>query len=190
MEGRIRAFLCIELPEFIRRSIGKAEEPLRSKRPELKWVHEKNLHITLKFCGECPPGIVEEFAASYGKFCGSESLSPFSLTLGSPGALPSLSRMSTLYAGLQGQLQSLSAAAERAGEAAEKSGMERNTRLFLPHITLARARTPLRLFREELPEFPPLDWTVNSIVLMKSTLRPAGPEYSPLFTWPLGNIKE
>lgn len=191
MEGKIRAFLCVELPESIRQAIEKAQEPLREKCPDLKWVHEANLHITLKFCGECPLATVADFAAVYGRYCESGILSPFSLTLGSPGALPSLSRISILCVGLEGQLQALRAAAGKGEEAGEKSGIERSSRPFLPHITLARTgKRPLSLLRGELSVFPPLHWTVASIVLMKSILRPGGPEYFPLFSWPLGKRKE
>ncbi len=189
MKGVIRTFLCIELPEVVRQALGRGEEPLRKRYPDLRWVHPDSLHITLKFCGEGSPETVEQFAASFGRLCGSAGISPFGLIPGASGGLPSLSRMRTLCVGVEGEKEVLRAAAETAEKAGEECGLPRSARPFLPHITLARARTPLRLLREELPEFPPFAWTVEEIVLMKSTLRPSGPEYAPLFSWPLGETQ-
>ena len=186
MEGNIRTFLCIELPLAVRRTLVDGREHLRRKYPELKWVHEKALHITLKFCGESPAGSAEVFSKSLGQILKNHGFPVFSLTSGFSGGLPSLSRMRTLYLSLEGEIQALSSLAEAAEEAGERSGIAGSSRPFLPHITLARARNPLNLPREQLPVFPSITWPAERIVLMKSTLLPSGPVYSPLFSWPLG----
>lgn len=186
MEGTIRTFVSIELPPEVRRILLSGREPLEKKHPGLKWVDEKALHITLRFCGEAPSQRAEIYAESLGRVLKNRGFPSFSLIPGPPGGLPSLAAMRVLYAGLEGETQTLRSLAEAAEEAGERRGTEGSSRPFLPHITLARARNPLRLPREELPVFSPVPWRVNRVVLMKSTLLPSGPLYTPLYFWSLG----
>ncbi len=52
----MRLFLAINLPFDVRRDIVAATGPLRECAPELGWVDEARLHLTLKFLDDQPAG--------------------------------------------------------------------------------------------------------------------------------------
>src|SRR5690242_10770634 len=56
----VRLFLAINLDPAVRRAVIEAVAPLRTIAPDLAWVREPNLHLTVKFLGEQP----DDFAAS------------------------------------------------------------------------------------------------------------------------------
>ena len=60
----MRLFLAINFPADVRREITAATAPLRDSAPELAWVREPLLHLTLKFLGEQPEMIVESAEAA------------------------------------------------------------------------------------------------------------------------------
>ena len=64
----------------------------------------------------------------------------------------------------------------------DAAGIERDTKKFQAHLTLARLKDsylPENLVRK-LGEVPKLSWTCDELFLMKSDLKPSGPVYSQL----------
>jgi 2'-5' RNA ligase len=61
------------------------------------------------------------------------------------------------------------------------AGFAFDARAFRPHVTLARKCT-LALADERCP---PLSWAADAVVLVASTLAPAGARYAALARWPL-----
>src|SRR5204863_2199451 len=51
-DGRMRCFLAIEAPDGVRKMLVRVQEALRRADADVKWVEEKNLHLSLKFLGE------------------------------------------------------------------------------------------------------------------------------------------
>ena len=50
----MRLFLALNIPADARRRSFEATTPLRVARPDVRWVPEGQLHLTLKFLGEQP----------------------------------------------------------------------------------------------------------------------------------------
>jgi RNA 2',3'-cyclic 3'-phosphodiesterase len=75
--------------------------------------------------------------------------------------------------------------------ACERLGFPSERRAFVPHITIARARPPLhsRAREEFMGVTPPRsansEFAVDKFVLMQSHLKPGGPEYIRLATFPM-----
>jgi 2'-5' RNA ligase len=69
-------------------------------------------------------------------------------------------------------------------------GFERETRAYRPHVTLARARPTLAAaVRPQLPKATPTLWPgpafmASEFVLVQSTLKPPGAEYTTIARFP------
>ena len=85
----IRAFIALELDDFLRRAAAGVAAALR-KRPDgdgVRWVRQETLHVTLRFLGDTDPAAVPELAARVGEQLA--AVAPFALRLGRLGAFPS-----------------------------------------------------------------------------------------------------
>ena len=47
----MRVFISVELPDEIKKKVAEAAAPLKEIESGIKWVEDRNLHITLKFLG-------------------------------------------------------------------------------------------------------------------------------------------
>ena len=171
----MRVFFGIGLPPDIRKQVGDFSESLKPRLPRMKWVEEKNLHITLRFMGE-----VEEtrLTAIIGAARdAAEALSGFPITLGELGAFPNPRRARVFWWGLSEGAEESSNLFNRLEGCLVNEGFESEKRRYHPHITLARLRypSPLRLDSFTLPEG--LSFTASSFTLYQSTLTPKGPIY-------------
>lgn len=185
----LRCFVAIALPEPIRGAIARGTSAMRRSGSDVRWVPTGNLHITLKFLGDTPEGVVfgpmrEALKRAVAGHAG------FTLNLRGAGVFPSESRPRVLWAGAHdgGQCEALALSVQRelAG-----LGFEPDERPFRPHITIGRLRSQ-RARRGVLREIQGLSdeefgtVEVAEIVLMKSELRPSGAVHSTLYAIPLG----
>jgi len=185
---RHRIFIAINLPEEIKRELGK----FQSQWPELpvRWVKPENLHITLAFLGYLSDEelfnvckIAKELASKR---------QPFSITLkkicyGPPKKPP---RMVWVEGGKSKELFNLKSDLEKSLISSENIKFTPEERSFSPHITLGRIRQ--WEFRQIEPEERPrvdedisLGFEVSSIEVMESNLKREGPEYTVLESAPL-----
>lgn len=181
----VRSFVCIPLPEAVKRTVENHAAAISREYPGLKWVGKEQYHITLKFCGEHPASVLEKFSMSVESFISGNRPGTIRLRLGVPGTFPGLDQARTFYIGVEGETGKLERLASLIESAACAAGMEKENRPFHPHVTLARARRPERL---KIPSFTAeshVEWAAETILWLKSELRPSGPEYSTLQEWRL-----
>ena len=62
----MRTFLGIGLPAGVREGIAAAIAQVRSLHAPVAWTRPENLHITLHFLGDIPPGRVSRIDRSTG----------------------------------------------------------------------------------------------------------------------------
>ena len=62
-------------------------------------------------------------------------------------------------------------------------GVATETRPYRPHVTLARRCAAPLISHFAAPLDPPIDWTVDVVVLMSSRLLSEGPRYRPIARW-------
>lgn len=177
----MRLFVAVNLPAAERSAAYRATEPLRDGRLPVRWVHEEGLHITLKFLGE----VEDERASAIGRALAEavREVRPFEVTLGGVGAFPTPQRPRVVWLGVE-RHPALELLANDVERVTGVFGFEPEMRPFQPHITLGRAKRDARpaAFRS----FPDLARSVEygalvaveSVDLMKSTLRPGGAAYS------------
>lgn len=184
--GHIRLFWAINLPSDLKNNIDNEIRCQLSPTPaDLKWVEDKNLHLTLKFLGDVDSALVEEVLR--GVKSKVEGFGPLHFEVRGVGCFPGRKRPRVLWAGLQGQVDKLRKLYEKVQQAHSTLGFEKGNKRFSPHITLARFRSPLNStkFMQTAEELvPPTkklgSFETVSIELMQSTLSRQGPEYNIL----------
>ncbi len=192
MPQLIRSFVVIELPDTLRYQIKGYIHSLESLVKSVRWVNTNNLHLTLKFIGERTPEITERALLSLTQ---ATAISPsFQITVNGFGGFPNLRRPKVLWLSSVAQPEpALNQLRETIEIILSEIGIEKDSRPFRPHLTLARIKfkedlSQLRAFVETHP-FPPVTFSVNTFVLMRSILQKRGAEYRVLQKYSLRNPK-
>ena len=183
----LRLFTALELPAPVRRQLADLIAALSAALPRgsVRWVRPEGIHLTLKFYGEVGgdklPGlqaVVKE--ASVG-------VAPLQLELSGLGTFPNPSRPRVIWAGLEGETDRLKGLQRAVEEASQRLGFDPEARGFTPHLTLGRAEPGWRpADRQSLEDAlarlgPGVSgaFTADTLVLMRSDLRPGGAVYTP-----------
>lgn len=174
---KVRLFAGVELPPDARTAIEVATAPLRPVIPGLRWVPAENLHLTLVFVGWVDPGDVEPIRSTLGASVA--EVAPFTARLGPAGRFPERGKARVLWVGFSAGADALAELAERAR--AGVADRATDVRPFRPHITVARARQPVRVAAAALA-VPPLDneVAVGAVTLFRSHLRSPHPRYEAI----------
>ena len=194
-EDLVRCFVCIEVGESVRNSLGKWLADLRISAPEVRWVKDDAFHITLKFCGEIPYSILYKLENALEHGFNLKKLRAFTLELSGIGAFPGFRNPKVLWAGIGGeddQIHRIASVVERAAIAA---GIDSEQRPFHPHVTVARippaVEIPVAVLRDiNSKEEKWGQWKVSSVTLMQSDLMPDGPRYTPVAGFDFTNDQE
>jgi RNA 2',3'-cyclic 3'-phosphodiesterase len=181
----VRLFLAINLSPDVQREVADATAALRECGPELGWVRETKLHLTLKFLGEQPEERVADIRTALAAVTARHR--ELVMTIGGVGAFPNFRRARVVWMGVE-QDPRLELLHHDVEIACEQLGFEVDGRPFRPHLTLARVRHPLPA--ERLPQFVrrarradyTTDVLVRSIDLMQSELSATGSAYTTLFS--------
>lgn len=182
----VRAFVGIWLPEPFREELLRWRAQVAPLLSQARWVRAEQLHVTLRFLGDVPLDLVKPLEQGLAKIAASRTAPLLSLTR--PGVFPSFERPRVLWVGLDsgGQLEELAA---EVAALAQDLDFAPDDRPWVPHVTLARARSPWpaeaveRVFqtsgwRSEAPCSP------TSLDLIGSELLPDGPRYRVLSASP------
>ncbi len=195
-----RLFLAIMLPDAARQDVRNAQTVLREAMDAngIRWTPPAQLHYTLRFLGdvdEAQISAVEEAAV-----CAAAQVKPFRLGVGGVGVFPGQRRPQVLWIGATRSVPHFTRLAEYLERELTERDFVPETKLFRPHLTLARAKTAdgeemiaktlptltdANLFQNEISAFDVADFA-----LVHSELKPAGPLYTVLKTFALGAESE
>jgi len=184
----VRLFIAINLPAETRREVVAAVESLRQAAPELAWVREPLIHLTLKFLGEQPPEMVSHLQRSIDGVAARHR--ELIMELEGIGAFPNFRRARVVWLGItpEARLELLHHDLE---VACEQLGFEVEGRPFRPHLTLARVKHALAepaaraLSRAAKQVDFHSDFVVRSIDLMRSEQSTQGSIYNVLHAAPM-----
>lgn len=188
--GPVRCFIAVELDGQARAVLGRLLDELRRSGADVKWVAAANLHLTLKFLGDVlPAGLTGVTQALKETLPGQTALPPFSLALDGVGAFPSAGNPRVVWVGAAEGRERLTDLASKVEKALAPLGFPAEARGFSPHLTLGRVRSPrnalaLKAAVAGLKEYRGPRVRVERVVLFQSDLRPDGPVYTPLGTFP------
>jgi len=183
----VRLFLAINLPMDVQRDVARATEDLRAAVPQVSWIREPLIHMTLKFLGEQLDEMVDRFEPVLAGIASRHR--ELVMDLHQVGAFPNLRRPRVVWMGIapEARLELLHHDVE---VVCEELGFELEGRAFHPHVTLARVKRPLdqpatrTLARAAKAVDFRADVVVRSIDLMRSELLPTGPRYTTLVSAP------
>ena len=139
--------------------------------------------MTLKFLGDVGEEKLDEVRAALENACADHT--PFDTRTAGLGAFPSARRARILWAGVGEGSDQLRSLAAHVDGALSRSGFERETRSYEPHLTLGRVRgRPMKL---NLPEEAGGDpFEVSRVELVESMLTGTGPIYRTIESFFLG----
>lgn len=179
----MRTFIALELSEEIREELLRLQNELKKIDADVKWVNTENIHLTLKFLGEAEEAriaVVKEALAGI-----ASRFKPFEMSLFKLGAFPDLHRIRVIWVGLDKGCSDAEQIAQSIEAELDKAGFAKEDRAFRAHLTLGRVKTGRNKItltdKISSLEVEPKHCTINNITLLKSTLTPHGPIYTPLY---------
>jgi 2'-5' RNA ligase len=183
----IRAFIAVAIDPRVVDQVATAMSRLKPQIAGVRWVAPDNFHLTLKFLG----GIDEAVISPIGDVLRAPlRLFPrFTINVKGLGVFPGPRRPRVLWVGLTGD--GLAPLASRVESALQPLGFTPENRKFTPHLTIGRwrealpasASLALELEKWQAHEFG--KFTVESVKLMQSVLKPDGASYRDLIEFPL-----
>lgn len=182
MEKR-RIFVGISFNEETLRQLAQIQEQWKSILPSqnFKWLPPPNLHLTLHFLGLIDEWRVGMITNSLKKI----TLPDFSFLFHRVLFFPNPQHARVLcIAGQEGH-SPLAHLFYRIGESLKEIGFTLETRIFIPHITLARVH-PSRRCEEKL-SYEALSISIESFTVYESVLSEGGSQYREVEKFPLVN---
>ncbi len=184
----VRCFLAINLSaetqDFLASSINKWHSRYGK---QVRWVRPENCHLTLRFLGQVEEGLLNRIKK--GAIETASLFSPFDIELGAPGVFPNPRFPRVLWLGLKGDVGVLGRL-EKAIEGSLLSiGFEPEQKRFVPHITVGRIKgrraVPMNIQGFLNTPVPAFVSRIGAVHLYRSILKPSGPVYRRLSTFPL-----
>jgi 2'-5' RNA ligase len=185
----IRSFLAFELPPEIREEIGKISRELRKSRLPARWVREENIHLTIVFLGSIDENVVEDLEERVGSVV--KGFTGFTAGLKGVGVFPNQWKPRVLWIGLDGDIGGLSKLRDELQDALRVFGLREEKRPFRAHLTLGRFKDrlkgdeELKWILDRYHDIASQPYCLDELVLFKSDLRPGGPVYTKMASWPL-----
>lgn len=182
---KFRAFISVDIiPDQI--LVSELRELVNS-RADLKVVKPGLLHVTLKFLGDTEESMIDEIGRRMSD--AARGIRPFQIRLSGMGAFPSMSNVRIVWVGIKDGSM-LGEMAKSLDASLEDLGFDRDRKGFVPHLTLARARSGrnMGVVQEMLRKHAATDfgsYPVGKLLLKKSVLGPQGPTYSIVRETPL-----
>lgn len=179
----IRTFIAVEIPHEIKSHIADFQRELKPENFPIRWVKPNGIHITLKFLGEISEDLVENIKTEI--FEKPPVREPFEIMVSGTGVFPNNKKPRVLWTGVTNGAEELAALAGKIdNRLGDLFDIQKETRALRPHLTIGRVKKSYRIKNLERFISPDIlyagSFSVNEIVLMKSVLTPAGPEYTPL----------
>ena len=182
----IRSFIAIEVPDGVKRALGRCQEKLRASEVKVRWVQTRIIHLTTKFLGDVSeqdvPAICEVLKEQAGR------VSPFALEIATLGAFPPHGPPKVIWAGVRGDTDTLATLVQDVDDAlAEVVGIQPEHRQWHPHLTLGRIKSTrnvdrLRKMLERNADVEFGSFTADAVTLFMSELSREGASHTPMAT--------
>jgi 2'-5' RNA ligase len=185
----IRSFLAFELPVEIREQIKVISKELKKTALPVRWVKVDNIHLTILFLGSVDEDTIGDIEEKVNVVV--KGFSAFKTKLNAVGAFPHWKRPRVIWIGLNGDIGRLSNLRNKLLEELKVLGFMPEKRPFRPHLTLGRFKGPIDRGEDMkwiLDRYRDINsdlYQLNELILYKSDLKPDGPVYTKMATWPL-----
>lgn len=172
-----RLFVALEIPGDIRKKITELREEAGQEISNHKWEPPEKFHLTLKFIGEVDDNLVTPISGALNFL---EDYEPIKCRLTKFGFFLRKGIPQILWIGLwvDGILFNI---VEQLNDKLTKFDIPAESRTFKPHLTLLRIKK--RFPEERVAKFnnfiiPEINFTCDSILLIKSELLPESSKYT------------
>lgn len=186
-----RSFLAFDITEKMRQELAGLIALLSPKAKGLRWVRPELMHCTMRFFGEVEEelllGPLSEVIEREVRH-----QAPIHLAGQGIGVFPNWRYPRVLWAGLVGETDAVVSLQARLEGAFGQFGFARDPRAFRLHLTLGRARSPLRgcgplmQLVEKLADRTFGEFEISTLTLYTSVLAKEGPTYTALKQFPFG----
>jgi RNA 2',3'-cyclic 3'-phosphodiesterase len=182
--SRLRTFLGIALDPDVRSNLVTLQQKLGRVAPDVKWVEEENLHLTLLFLGEVDERELMPICRAAQDAVA--NLPPFTLAVQGVGCFPNPRRPRTLWIGVGAGAQEATAVHDAIEQPLLALGCyRREERRYTPHITLGRVKSDRPADALALALQKHADWVagesrVHEVAILSSQLTRNGPLYTVL----------
>src|ERR1051326_9320446 len=177
----MRLFTALDIPEEILARLEVVIDQLRPTAP-IHWSRTANLHVTVKFIGSWPEERLEELKSALAAIPPSP---PVAVQIRGLAF-----RRSVFLCGVVApELARLAAATEKK---TSRLGIERETRTYFPHLTIARIKkpcdlSPLRAAAATMDSSDFGSFEARSFFLYQSRPQSGGSVYTKLAEFPLSH---
>lgn len=183
-----RLFFAVDLPLKTLSTAQSLIDKFGVPSAHVRWVHAKNLHISLKFLGDVEAQTIPSLCAK-----AKEAVSGFgemSLSIEGMGLFPNNTKPRVVWFGIKGATKQFARLESRLSENIECLGFPAAERPFTPHLTIGRVKSAsargelIRLVHNnhdlKVGEAP-----VKVIHIYESRLGPGGSVYTKVESFPL-----
>lgn len=177
-EKQVRLFIALLLPDELKARLGDLINELRPLSGAIKWVDQKNLHLTLKFIGERPESDIDRIIQILTKVI--EGYGKMTCPVRGTGGFPNLRNPRVIWVGLE-ETATVAEIARLLNKKLQNLGIKKENKAFSPHLTLGRIKKRDN-FAELADHMESLNFDAGPVILdrvalVKSTLTPQGPVY-------------
>lgn len=177
-----RIFAAVDISDDARRRAAEYISDLRNEFPSVRagWEKAEKLHLTLKFLGDVDDTELQNFIGAVEETV--KRIAPFDLRIAGTGVFPSKQRARVLWLGVVDEKGNLRRLNEILETESERKNLRRETRIFKPHLTIARLREPsnsARLTETHLNNgFQSNEFSASGITIYESVRQKSGSVYS------------
>ena len=180
----MRCFIAIELSKEVKDVLKTIEDELQGLVRGVRWVPPENIHLTLKFLGSIDTKVVDEIKEVLTNIV--KNCKPYKIRLSSLGAFPNPARPRVIWVGIDNGSNESSELASAIDNAVSSLGIEKESRRFHPHLTLARIKflKDRHAVENAFPKIrvTPQEMEVKRVTLFQSELGSDGARYMALFS--------
>jgi len=180
-DNKKRLFIAIELPQNLRVYFYNIISRMSDDNHGIKAVIPDNIHLTLKFLGSTSIGGVSKIAKAVNSV--SAVFSKFNFDTGNRmGAFPGLKSARIIFVPIEEGSEKIIRIYDKLEDSLSKIKIEKETRKFMPHLTIARIRNMIDL-REKINSIsitPQKEIECTHLTLFESVLKRSGAEYKVL----------
>jgi 2'-5' RNA ligase len=179
-ETAIRSFVAIDIPDEIKDKLFSSYEKCR-KEVKASWVKPENLHITLKFLGNCSQDLIGNLGRELESKL--KTFGEFYIQVGGFAAFPGVKNARVLWLKAVSESNKLVEICDLVDSVATKVGFPKEKRKPSPHITIARIREPVTLDFSIFNESGDIhEFKCREVAIFKSTLTRCGSIYEVIST--------
>ncbi len=182
--ARLRTFIAVDPGADIRAHLLTVQRKLAKEVPDVKWVEEANLHLTLLFLGEVRDRDLSDVCRCVMRSV--MGIECFSIEAKGIGCFPNPRRPRVVWAGIgEGAEAAIELHDALETPLYELGCYRREERQFTPHLTLGRTKSdePGEQLARILPQYEEWragDGYIREVLIMSSELKSQGPEYTVL----------